>query len=186
MLNTVSSEELLGYSKEATEIAKKIITEDVLKSKKVDSENGHDIKIDGDLISEKAIISFLKRRTEYSILSEEAGYIKGMNDEFCWIIDPIDGSLNYSKSIPLSCISIALWKGDSPILGVINDFNRSEMFSGIVGIGAWLNGEEISVSSEKIIEKAVLASGFPSKTDYQTDALLYFWTFSTNPKRASL
>ena len=64
-----------------------------------------------------------------------------------WIVDPLDGSLNYSRGIPLCCVSIGLWDGNRPVLGVIYDFHRDEFYSGIAGEGAWCNKREIKASS---------------------------------------
>jgi len=91
-----------------------------------------------------------------------------------WIIDPIDGTLNYSKGIPISCISISLWENNEPILGVINDFNRNEIFTGLVGSGAFKNNNPIEVSKVDRKSDAVIAMGFPSKTNFEEKALLSF------------
>ncbi len=136
-----------------------------------------DIKINADKQSEKIIIDNLQKQTNFSILSEEAGLIVGGNkDNLCWIVDPLDGSLNFSRQLPASCISIALWEKNKPILGVVYDFNRQEMFSGVVGQGAWLNGFLITVSTANQLKKAVVATGFPSQTNYDEKALLDYVT----------
>jgi len=126
----------------------------------------HDVKIKADQEAEKLILKNLARKTSFSILTEESGYIKKNNQQYHWIIDPLDGSLNYSRNIPISCISIGLWNGNRSILGVVYDFHRDELFSGITDKGAWLNGRPIKVSKVKKKSQAVLLSGFPVKTDY--------------------
>lgn len=167
-------DKILGYAVDATEKVKRMLVKDQEKSKRINSEEGHDIKIDGDRISERIIIDFLRQKTNFNILSEETGFTGKRKESLYWIVDPIDGSLNFSRDIPISCISISLWDGNAPVLGVINDFNRGELFSGIVGTGAWLNGRKICVSNESRLEKSILASGFPSYTDYSNTALLGF------------
>jgi len=136
----------------------------------------HDVKIKADTRSESLIIEELSTKSKHPILSEENGLTKvGLNnDEYCWIVDPLDGSLNYSRGIPINCISIALWKGMEPLLGVVYDFNRNEMFTGIVGHGAWLNNIPIKVSVIKEKSKAVLFTGFPAGTNYSQESLLAF------------
>jgi myo-inositol-1(or 4)-monophosphatase len=166
--------ELLEFAVEATKIAREIIISNLLLAKSVSSQEGHDIKLDGDILSEKAIISYLDEKTGFRMVSEESGDISGRQNDKYWIIDPIDGSLNFSREIPISCISISLWENNAPLLGVINDFNRNEVFSGIVGKGAWLNKQTISVSKTERLENAILATGFPSKTDYSSNALSTF------------
>ncbi len=163
---------LLGLAIEATKIAEKLLIEKQSSVKEIKNNHGHDIKIKGDRIAEESILAFLKKKSGYAILSEETGYTGKRNTELYWVVDPIDGSLNFSRNIPISCISIALWKEDTPVLGVVNDFNRNEIFTGIVGTGSWLNGEAIRVNNEDRMERSVVASGFPSHTDYSTEALL--------------
>jgi len=137
----------------------------------VDKEEGRDIKLKADRNSERIILDFLKKGSDFPILSEEKGAIGTDGAEFKWIVDPLDGSLNYMRGIPLACVSIGLWKDTEPILGVVYDFNRSELFSGIVGSGAWLNDRKICDSTIDKKEKAVLCTGFPVSTDFSTGSL---------------
>ena len=94
-----------------------------------------------------------------------------MGDGYQWIVDPLDGSLNFSRSIPICCISIALWKGVEPLLGVIYDFNRDECFVGLVNSKCELNKKEITTSNVKEKYKAILATGFPTNTDFTQNEL---------------
>jgi len=124
--------------------------------------------------SEAIILDHLKRESEFSILSEESGMFEGKDHRLIWIVDPLDGSLNYFRGIPLCCISIGLWQEDKPVAGIVYDFNRTEIFAGIDGEGAWLNGERIAVSSIPDKEKAALCTGFPANTDFSTESLMAF------------
>lgn len=100
--------------------------------------------------SEKIICEILSNAFSYPILSEESYKINEEQKKgIYWVVDPLDGSLNFSQDIPLCCVSIALYKGDNPILGVIYDFNRDEMFSGVIGVGTWLNDKKIILSNKK-------------------------------------
>ena len=145
---------------------------------KVISSVEKDIKLEADFKSEEIIINYLQKYSNYPILTEE-NHTKvdfELDSEIpTWIVDPLDGSLNYSRGIPLSCISIALWKSGTPILGVIYDFNRNELFSRLKGKNLLLNNTEFS-AFRKIIEKhdSVIATGFPSGGSYDTDHLLSF------------
>lgn len=128
------------------------------KSIKIISEDKRDIKLNVDFKSESII--FKKLLKHYPILSEESGGV--LSDESpIWIVDPLDGTFNYSRKIPLSCISIALWNKKKPVLGVIYDFTRNELFSGIVGFGAKLNEKKIKVSKIKKKSKSIIFTGFP-------------------------
>lgn len=136
----------------------------------------HDVKIHADRKLEAFIIEKLINETSFPVLSEESGIIEKVEQDtkYIWIVDPLDGSLNFSKSIPICCISIALWKGNKPVSGVVYDFNRDEMFSGIVGECAWLNNKKISVSDITEKKNAVLCTGFPVSTDFSPKPLLNF------------
>ncbi len=129
----------------------------------VTSSIGKDIKISADLRTEEVIIENLQQKADIPILSEEQGMIKesaGTN-ELCWVVDPLDGTVNYHRGIPMSNVSIGLCYRDEFILGVIYDFNRDELFRGIVGIGAWINDLPIRVSSVEKINEAIICTGFP-------------------------
>jgi myo-inositol-1(or 4)-monophosphatase len=140
----------------------------------VNSQTGHDIKLQADQEAEKIIVGVLQQ-TGIPVLSEEAGWI-GSNQEtdLRWIVDPLDGSLNYARNIPLYCISIALWDGDKPLLGVVYDYVHNSLCKGIVGDGAFLNEVSINVSSVTERSQAVMATGFPVYASFETENLLPF------------
>jgi len=143
--------------------------------KHVNSLENKDIKLELDKLSEKRIIEALKANFDYSILSEEAGLIgKIKSNEPYWIIDPIDGTMNYSKDFPFACVSIALWINNEPILGVVYDFYKDELFSGLAGSGAYLNEVPIKTSNIKEKSKAVLMTGFPVYMDFSIDNLISY------------
>lgn len=128
---------------------------------RIEAEEDKDIKINLDKIAENAIIQQLVSQFDYPILSEETGRIGIINsDSIFWIIDPLDGTLNYSRGISLSCISIALFKGHLPLVGVIYDFNNDEMFSGVCGVGSWLNDKPLIRPKKRPVDQSVLATGF--------------------------
>ena len=161
-------EELLDIAVRAAVDSGKILLQH--KQTKINSAVGKDIKLQADVESEKRVFGILKK-TGINILSEEAGYIeKDKKSELCWIVDP----LNYSRNIPLNCISIALWQGDKPVLGVIYDFNRDNLFKGLVGVGAYLNDEKISVSDVVDKSKSIIATGFPVYSSFDDTTLTEF------------
>lgn len=142
----------------------------------VNAEPERDVKLRADLASEKLVVEVLAARSTFPILSEEGGAIAGGDADqgLRWIIDPLDGSVNYLKGLPFCCVSIALWRGHEPVLGAVYDFNRAEMFTGIAGGGAWLNGGVIGTSTTATKRHAVLCTGFPVATDFSTDALIAY------------
>ena len=149
----------------------------------------HDLKIGADRFAEKEIVNGLKS-TGISILSEESGFLPSgraeENSGLCWIVDPLDGSLNYFQEIPFCCISIALFKGWEPVLGIIYDFNREDLYSGIVGKGAWLNGDPIRTSKTAEPGSAVMLTGFPVSRDFSESSLLEFVDYLRNYRKVRL
>lgn len=134
-----------------------------------------DIKSSADLKSEKVILTELEKTSTYPILSEESGIIgKLKEDEPYWIVDPLDGTMNFTRNFPMACISIALWQKNEPLLGVVHDFTRHLVYSAMVGDIAKMNGEQITVSNTKEIEQSVLATGFPVKRNYTFVSLKKF------------
>ena len=158
--------QLLGHAEHSARTAGTLLLSsgvEVLKSE------GKDIKIQADMKAHQLILREL-RDTNIPILSEEDSDYS-FDEEVQWIVDPLDGSLNFSRGIPNTAVSIGLMKEGEPVLGVVYDFNRDELYSGIVGEGAWLNGEPVSVSSVAKKSDAVIMSGFPSFTDYSNKSL---------------
>ena len=132
-----------------------------------------DVKIEADLKLHRLIAERLAGETPYPVLSEEGDGLQATGGVagHRWIIDPLDGSLNYSRGIPLSCISIALWRGMEPLLGVVYDMNRDELFSGLAAGGAWLNGQPVRMSDLETKGQAILVTGFPTGGDFSGAAL---------------
>ena len=118
-----------------------------------------------DTRSEKKIIEIIKGDfPSHNILSEEIGAIDTESD-VKWIIDPIDGTINYAHSIPLCCVSIGVEKKGDIVLGIVYNPFSGETFFAEKGKGATLNEKKIFVSSENDIEKSLLVTGFPYTSD---------------------
>ena len=143
--------------------------------KKINSEEGKDIKLELDIESEKNITSILTNDFNYAVLGEEKGLTRELvKNEPYWIVDPIDGTLNFSRDNPACCISIAFWKNKDPIFGVIYDFNRDELFYGYVEVGAWLNKEKLKPHKIKKKKQSILATGFPNNMTNDENSLKKF------------
>jgi len=142
---------------------------------KINSSIDKDIKLEADVESEKLIVKYLSENSSYNILSEESGMVKSnSNNSFCWIVDPLDGSLNFSRDFEMYGVSIGLWENGKPVLGVIYDFNHDNMYTGIVGDGAYCNDKPIKVSGITEKKSSILATGFPVYSDFSKDNLLQF------------
>ena len=110
--------------------------------------------------SEEYLISALKKiDSNVSFIGEETG-VQGKND-YCWVIDPIDGTGNFINKIPYFCISVALTHYGTPIFGAIYQPITDEYFYAYQAKGAYLNGSPISVSSEKKSEQSIFIVGSP-------------------------
>lgn len=111
--------------------------------------------------AEAAIIRIIHARfPEHTILSEEAGLLEQYSD-YVWLVDPIDGTVNFAHGIPLCCVSIALrYKGDL-LIGAVYNPMMNELFEAEKGAGATLNGKPIRVSAKDDFARACLVTGFP-------------------------
>lgn len=119
-----------------------------------------DLVTEVDKAVEKLIIEKLRERTPgYSIWGEESGYAPN-DSEYCWVIDPIDGTANFVHDFPFYCVSIALRRGKTGILGAIYAPKLGELFLAEAGHGATLNGEAIGVSKVDNLRSAIVCTGF--------------------------
>jgi myo-inositol-1(or 4)-monophosphatase len=160
-------------------IAKKAIFEAgnlLLKNKEILSEvilsTNKDIKLKADILAEKAIKAIIENESDYPILAEESGLSSKTIPNIFWVVDPLDGTANYARNIPICCVSIALVSDLKPILGVIYDFINNDLYEGSIFTKALLNSKEISVSKVLNPQEGVLITGLPNNTDYSDSALL--------------
>jgi len=116
---------------------------------------------EADHAAEKAIIEVIQQaHPDHFILSEETGEIK-TDSEIKWIIDPIDGTVNFANGIPLCCVSIGVEKEGQMILGAVYNPFMNELFFAQKGMGSYLNEKKISVSDKSTVIKSCLVTGFP-------------------------
>jgi myo-inositol-1(or 4)-monophosphatase len=164
-------EKLLKVAEDAARDAGQFLLEQMQREQEILSRQGRDIKIQADRDAEERILFRLKA-TGYPALAEETG-LHGLlkQDGPFWIVDPLDGTMNFSRGLPFCCVSIALCQGDEPLLGVIYDFSRDECFSGAPGRGAAYNGMAMRVADTRDTRQAMLATGFPSMRSMEVEAL---------------
>jgi len=113
-----------------------------------------------DIASEKKIINTIKDKFPYhSILTEESGEEIHKSD-YCWVIDPLDGTNNFYHKFPMFCVSIALYEKGKPLIGVVFDPLRKELFYAEKNEGAFINNRKIRVSNTTRLSKSLLALGF--------------------------
>ena len=126
---------------------------------------GRDLKLQLDIDTEKLLKKYIGSKSTYAILGEELGSNNHLG-VYYWVIDPLDGTSNYLRNIPISCVSIALMNNNYPILGVIYDFNHEELYCGHDNSRAFMNDEEIHVSSLASKKDSTLVTGIPAKVNY--------------------
>jgi myo-inositol-1(or 4)-monophosphatase len=120
-----------------------------------------DLVTEADTASERKIIQIIRKAfPDHAILAEESGVNHG-NAEYQWIIDPLDGTTNYTHQLPIFSIAIALAVRDEVVLGLVLNPMDGELFSAAVGKGAALNDMPIQVSSTTSVHKSLLVTGFP-------------------------
>jgi myo-inositol-1(or 4)-monophosphatase len=165
---------LRRLAEEATAQAAEALRTGFAKLRKVNSAVGRDIKTVADGRAEAILLSALEP-SGYAILSEERGATsKNCLEGSCWILDPLDGTLNYTRGFPICAVSIAFWDEGRPQFGVIHDIASGECYSGVVGRGASCNGTPLQVSKVSDIGQAVLATGFPTGRSFDTQSLAAF------------
>ena len=136
----------------------------------IDSETGRDIKLAADRNAEALILSVLREGADLPVLAEESG-ASGALGGLYWVVDPLDGSANYNRGVPLCAVSIALMRDETPVLGVIYGIGSGEVMSGGEGLPALLDGVPIRVSTVSETSDAILATGLPVMADYGAEAL---------------
>lgn len=122
----------------------------------------HDLVTDADIAAEETILGILLDNfPDDEVLAEETADGNKLSESRTWIVDPIDGTTNFAHGFPIYCVSVALWENREAKVGVVIEVNRNEEFTAVKGEGAYLNGENISVSDKDNHTDAFVATGFP-------------------------
>ncbi len=157
----------------ATIIEAKKYSISFLEKPEILSSNYKDIKTELDCKLNEFIIDNLSKYG-IKIISEEINNDPHIFENNVWIIDPLDGTLNLSIKYPCSSISIALFKDMQPIIGVVQDLFYNTIYTSSLNGGSKKNNIQIQVSNTENIKDAVLATGFPSGGNYDTNYLTKF------------
>ena len=120
----------------------------------------YNLVTEADLASEKLIISRITEAfSDHAILAEETRASAEMAENL-WVVDPLDGTNNFAHSFPFFCVSIAFWRHGQPVVGVVYDPLRDELFVAERGQGAFVNDRPIRVSQAATLSESILATGF--------------------------
>jgi len=162
----------LDLAKEASIESGKLLIENKKKLNKRLKSNNKDTKLIADIKAENLIKEIILKKSRYPILAEESGKsVEDLGNTF-WVIDPLDGTANYSRGIPLCCVSIGLVRDMKALLGVIYDFNNNDIYVGNSHTKiSTLNNEKIFVSDYKKKSDGVLVTGLPVNSDYSDTSL---------------
>ncbi len=145
----VSKQALLKVAFSATKAAAKLLLSKQKSAKIKVMKNKWDYALNVDIQSEKLIKKIIKKKfPNHSFLAEESEFEKHKSD-YIWVIDPLDGTLNYAHNIPMFGLSIAVLYKNKPVIGVIYLPKLNEFFHTIKGKGAFLNGKRIHVNKNK-------------------------------------
>ncbi len=149
----------LASAEKAARAAGAFLRERFCSPRRVTAEMAHDIKLQLDHDTQQLIVEHLRADfPSYSVLGEEGN--SGASDaEYVWIVDPLDGTVNYYYGIPIFCVSIALQVQGQLVLGCVYDPMQDECYTALAGVFARLNGRDIRVSERSRMAEAVVFVG---------------------------
>ncbi len=156
----------MSYLESASEIAREagaLVADYYERRVPYELKSEFDLVTEADRASEALIIHRLREvYPDHRIVAEETGGHES-SSEYCWYVDPLDGTTNFAHSFPMFAVSIGLLRAGEPILGVVYDPVRRELFYAERGSGAFLNNERIRVSGVASLNGALACTGFPSR-----------------------
>jgi myo-inositol-1(or 4)-monophosphatase len=159
----------LDAAEKAAHAAGEMLRRNFQRPLRVNSLEAHDIKLEIDVQAQELITQLLLKQFPQHALYGEEGIVGDQSSKHQWVVDPLDGTVNYFYGIPHFCVSIALRFQDEIIVGVIYDPVRDEMWSGQKGESPRLNGHHFRVSARTDLAEAVVSVGL-SKTGVTIEA----------------
>jgi myo-inositol-1(or 4)-monophosphatase len=159
----------LEVAKEAAQMAGGLLRAHFEKPLTVKATTAHDIKLEVDVLAQDLITKILLERFPEHALYGEEGIVGDQSSDHQWVVDPLDGTVNFFYGIPHFCVSIALRFRDEVIVGVIYDPMRNELWSGERGQVPRLNGKPVRVSPRTTLAEAVVSIGL-AKTSATIEA----------------
>ena len=174
---------MLNFAVSVAREAGGLLVDRLGRSLQVSNKGAIDLVTEADLASEKLIIERIRSHyPRHAILAEESGDSQNNSDnstaEWKWIIDPLDGTTNFSHGYPCFCVSIGVEREGKLELGVVYDPMRNEMFAAERGQGAMLNERSIHVSAVDDLSQAMLCTGFPYDVRERPDFTRDFANFT--------
>ncbi|HKE21928.1 MAG TPA: inositol monophosphatase family protein [Bryobacteraceae bacterium] len=142
----------------------------------VETKGEFDLVTEADRASEKLVVERLRTHfPSHSIVAEEGGGHTNASSEYCWFVDPLDGTTNFAHGFPVFNVTMGLARAGEMIAGVVYDPLRQEMFAAERGAGAYLNNRRIHVSSTKRIGESLSSTGFPSRKRHHNINIHFYY-----------
>ena len=165
-------------AREIAERAGKLLLDEFQKPHHLEYKADASIVTMADRRSEEFIVDRLRAHfPEHAIVAEEGGG-EETPSEYCWYVDPLDGTTNFAHSYPAFCVSLALARGEKILVGVVHDPTRGETFHAVSGKGAWLNRKRIYVSGTEGVAGGLFATGFPALNRDNNPNIFYYDRFT--------
>jgi myo-inositol-1(or 4)-monophosphatase len=139
---------------------------------RIDKKGIRDLVTEVDLECERMCRAVIAERfPEHDILAEElsAGPGERTTRSHRWVFDPLDGTTNFAHGVPIFCASLALEIDGDAVVAAVYDPNRKELFTAEKGVGSWLNGERLTVSSNATMLESMIVTGFPYNVHQEAD-----------------
>ena len=182
---------MLNIGVRAARAAGRVITKNMgrLDSIRIEKKGHNDFATQADREAEAEIVETIQKAfPDHGIMGEESGQMGNADSEYQWIVDPIDGTMNFMHGFPHFSVSIGLYQKGNAFQAVVYDPVRQELFTGGKGEGAYLDGRRIRVSGVKLLEDGLLATSYPyhkgKNLDFDLAALRAFTEKSSGVRRA--
>ena len=160
---------LRRIAEEGAQRAGRLLAERFLEPRTIEYKGGIDLVTDADRAAEAEVLGFIRQHyPHHAVLAEESGATRG--EGLRWIVDPLDGTTNYSHQVPHFCVSVAVEGPEGLRACAIHDPMRGELFSAARGEGATLNGRPLRVSGCTELRGALLCTGFPYDVHQRPEA----------------
>jgi myo-inositol-1(or 4)-monophosphatase len=157
-----------NYLSTAVEIAREagaLLAQLAKRPQEIEYKRPSDLVTEADRRSEALIVERLRSHfPRHAIVGEEGGGQK-VDSDYCWYVDPLDGTTNFAHGFPVFCVTLGLAYRDEVVAGVVYDPTRDELFTAERGAGAYLNNRRIHVSKTASLSESLLATGFPPFAD---------------------
>jgi len=140
---------------------------------RVEKKGEIDLVTEVDLEVERMFRAMIAERfPDHDVLAEELGAHANRGARHRWVFDPLDGTTNFAHGVPIFCASLALEIDGRAVVAAVYDPNREELFTAEAGVGSWMNGERLKVSTKSTVLESMLVTGFPYNIHEKADEFL--------------